>query len=345
MKCEILIIGGSISGLATAFELTRKGCAPIIIDRKNEIGNPVQCAEYVPALFSTNTDTFTSAIANRVDGLETHIIDYKNNIDKDFMKQNGYILDRDRWEKTLAMEILKNGGRLFLSEPMVNMEFGTDTITVETRKRIFSCRIVVGADGPQSLTAMFARMHTQKLMPAIQWLLPTKYEIDRNYVLFKPEIVAGYGWLFPKGDMANVGLAGWGVSRKKLKNVIDYFADFIFPTPIAITGGLIPVYGVREKIVNNTGKSGVILVGDAAGFTDPITGAGIVSAFETGTLAAEVISEFLEGKIDTLDVYSQRTKFLRSALERSRKKRINMENNWNNEAEFTQIIRKNWIHS
>ena len=337
---DVVIIGASISGLSTATELLRRGIEPIIFERKSTIGFPVQCAEYIPAAFSLTTRKFIPAIAQKVDGLETHIIGYNGEFRQDYIEQKGYILNRNIFEQILAVDILKNGGKLFLSEPVVDIEFGSSFANIETYRKKISANILVGADGPQSLVAMFAGVQSQKLMPAIQWVVPLKKRLDRNYILFHPEIVGGYGWLFPKGDIANLGIGAWGVSNKILSIVAQYFSEFVVEQKISISGGLIPVYGMRERIC---GKN-FILVGDSAGLADPITGAGIANAFESGRLAGETIADFLNGNIKNLDIYSKKMKFLRSSLERSVNKRLDMEKNWKNEKEFIENVRRNWIH-
>jgi flavin-dependent dehydrogenase len=50
---------------------------------------------------------------------------------------------------------------------------------------------------------------------------------------------------------------------------------------LARSGGLIPVSGIREKLVLDR----VVFCGDAAGLTHPITGAGIPQAILSGELA------------------------------------------------------------
>ena len=63
---------------------------------------------------------------------------------------------------------------------------------------------------------------------------------------------------------------------------------------------MIPVYGMRELICRNN----FIFVGDSAGLTDPITGAGIANAYESGQLAGDTIADYLNDKINNLDVYT-----------------------------------------
>ena len=139
--------------------------------------------------------------------------------------------------------------------------------------------------------------------------------------------------------MANLGIGAWGISEKKLKLVADFFEEFISPEPLSSIGGLIPVHGMRERIVG----SNFLLVGDAAGLADPVTGAGIANAWECAISAGDTIADFLNGKIESLSIYEEKLKLLRKSLERSQARRFSLEYNWCDEERFVETIRKNWI--
>ena len=62
----------------------------------------------------------------------------------------------------------------------------------------------------------------------------------------------------------------------------------------ALTGGAIPVGG-RLQSVGFLGRTAVLLAGDAAGLTNPVTGAGIASAVQSGALAGRAAVDFLGG--------------------------------------------------
>jgi digeranylgeranylglycerophospholipid reductase len=107
----------------------------------------------------------------------------------------------------------------------------------------------------------------------------------------------GYAWVFPKSkNIANVGL---GVRNIHEKPAIEYLKDFIETDPrfqntsiIKISGGICPVSGTLETIVDN----GLMLVGDAAGQLIPMTGAGIHSGIEAGKMAGQVAAQAVKEK-------------------------------------------------
>jgi len=107
---------------------------------------------------------------------------------------------------------------------------------------------------------------------------------------FSPEYAAGYAWYFPKKDTANVGLALDAEKRAQITALLDDFVRRLAErgkisgdTVLRKTGGPIPVGG--PPVVTRRGN--MLLVGDAAGQTDPLTGAGIHRAVVCGTVAGK----------------------------------------------------------
>jgi digeranylgeranylglycerophospholipid reductase len=72
----------------------------------------------------------------------------------------------------------------------------------------------------------------------------------------------------------------------------------------ATTGGAIPVSG-RLRSIGRLGAMPVMLAGDAAGLTNPVTGAGITSAVQSGTLAGRAAVDWLGGHATALGGYDE----------------------------------------
>ena len=104
----------------------------------------------------------------------------------------------------------------------------------------------------------------------------------------------GYGWVFPKGDHANLGVGGWGERGAAASRP---------PRPLAHAHGVDAGRGDRgagtspaDAAARHAGGRGcVLLVGDAAGLVDPLSGDGMYEAFVSARLAADAI---LAGDLD-----------------------------------------------
>ncbi len=114
----------------------------------------------------------------------------------------------------------------------------------------------------------------------------------------------GYGWIFPVGDgTINVGVGLLSTFRDfKTVNTSHLMAEFAATLPAyweidpenptqAPTGGRLPMGGsIEPKVGPNW-----VIVGDAAGSINPFNGEGIDYAYETGRMAAALISQCVEG--------------------------------------------------
>ena len=164
--------------------------------------------------------------------------------------------------------------------------------------RDYTCKtkIVIAADGVESQVGRWAGIDTthelRETGVCVQYLI-SDIDIMPEYCdfYFGREVAPlGYLWVFPKGnDIANIGVGIRGnISGKGNKLAIDYLNAFVkrkFPEGkiLGLVGGAVPVgYGL-PRIVGD----GIMLIGDAAHHSDPISGGGIANAMVSGKYAAE----------------------------------------------------------
>jgi geranylgeranyl reductase family protein len=122
---------------------------------------------------------------------------------------------------------------------------------------------------------------------------------ERLWVLFEPDLLPGYAWVFPlPGGRANVGfgvLRGDGRKGKALKALWPDLLER--PSLRSVLGAKAePLDSMRAWPIPShydparLSRGRVLFVGDAAGVVDPMTGEGIAQAIETGMLAARAIA-------------------------------------------------------
>ena len=101
-------------------------------------------------------------------------------------------------------------------------------------------------------------------------------------------VPGGYGWVFPKGDHANLGVGGWLTEGPSLRAHLDRLARAHGVDPAAlesVRGHRLPM----RRLGAPAARSRVLLVGDAAGLVDPLSGDGMYEAFVSARLAADAI--------------------------------------------------------
>jgi len=179
-------------------------------------------------------------------------------------------------------------------------ELRVDGMTVEVAA-------VIGADGANGITARSLGLGGAMVNGvALEGNLP--YEDlpvgswHGRLVLELGTVPGGYGWIFPKGDHVNVGVGGWGQEgpqlRRHLRILCEHYSIELRQLS-NLRGHRLPMR--RPATVLARGRA--LLVGDAAGALDPVSGDGIYEALVTARLAAEQTLELLRGDATSLEPY------------------------------------------
>lgn len=304
-KYDVIIVGGRIAGSTASLFASKGGLDVLMIEKRQEIGSPVQCGE------ATTEDTFKTIdikpsnkyICTNIEGVDFFAPNGKqfriigNNL---YGFMDGYVIDRKIFDKELAIESAKAGTEIKLKTTVKDLIIKNGTVIGVQAKHLgklseIKADIVIGADGIESNIARMAGLKTYNDVGDVGSC--AQYEmvglnIHPNYlqIYFGDMAPGGYGWIFPKGNrVANVGL---GVVNAK-KPAYHYLKEFIKKldaTPVELNIGGIPISGPIDK----TFSSGLMIVGDAAGQADPMNGAGIQNTVICSRIAGEVSVDAIE---------------------------------------------------
>lgn len=307
---DVVVVGAGPAGSMAARAAARAGAEVLLLDKRRELGVPVQCGEALSEepLLDLGIKPNPRWIAGEVNavrlispsGLEVSISEKKVVHGK-----VGFILDRKVFDKHLAMLAAKEGadvrvGTLVDSLLMDGKKIaGVKASSFDGRMEV-RAEVVIAADGVVSRVARWAGVNTALKLVNIESCaqfqmvgIDIKSPEVMEYYFGSRITPGGYTWIFPKGrDMANVGIGILG-SRMQ-RPAIDYLKDFVNSMPglkkgrvIEINGGGVPVGGPIPKTV----KDNLLIVGDAARQVNALTGGGIDSAMRAGDIAGEVAAK------------------------------------------------------
>jgi flavin-dependent dehydrogenase len=167
--------------------------------------------------------------------------------------------------------------------------------------------VVVGADGANGTTARaFGLGHGIVHGVAYEGNVPygrvSRERYGRRAVVELADIPGGYGWVFAKGDHVNVGVGAWQREGPRIREHLARVcaAHGLEPAELqSLRGHRLPLRRPGTMIAGER----ALLVGDAAGLIDPVSGDGMYECFVSSRLAAEAVLDLLGGRTSTLRPY------------------------------------------
>jgi digeranylgeranylglycerophospholipid reductase len=340
---DVLVVGLGPAGSSAAAAAVRAGASVLCLERKKVIGVPVQCAEFIPLPLSRYAAP--EARAQAVDAMDTALPSGAR-AQRAF---NGLMIRRDRFDQGLANAAREAGAVLWTDSVLRSLDAGACRVRVSTPSglREIGFRLLIAADGPQSAVAACLGLPRLPLVTTRQYTVPLRRRQRDTDIWLSPQTPGGYAWLFPKGTVANLGLGLDPRFETDLKAPLDALHAALVAQGrvgediLLRTGGPIPVGGLRARLV----EGGVLFVGDAAGFTHPITGAGIAPAVVSGERAGEAAARHLAGDRDALAAYeAEMREQFEASLARGLHARERMARHWNTaRAARDETHRAGWI--
>ncbi len=299
---DVAIIGLGPAGASAARAIAAAGRRVVAFDRKREAGTPVQCAEFVPLMLGEDVASARAANVQMIDDMLTFV---ECDAPDQACNFSGRMIDRATFDAHLVSLARKAGA---------HCQFGVkiDQISpqgqIHLDQELISAKIIIGADGPLSIVGQAIGHVNEELLETRQITVPLKDPHRATDIFLSDAYPGGYGWLFPKGDKANIGLGLDHDHRDQLKPLLEHLHERLIAEGrvgediIQFTGGPIPAGGM-VKPYGQLGPVPVLLAGDAAGLTNCITGAGIASALLSGRLAGEAAIALLDGDPEAGDDY------------------------------------------
>jgi geranylgeranyl reductase family protein len=298
---DVLVIGAGPAGSAAARECAQAGLTTLMVDRRKVIGQPIRCGEYAPSALVGEVPCSIGP-AQRAEQLVLHL----PNGEQAQFRSPGLVLDRAEFDQRLAQAAQAAGAELWTRSPVVTLKRnGTATLGGDRAGQTVKAQLVIGADGPSSLAARTAGLGSPRVMVGLQRRVTLSKDLDDGHLYFWSRCLYGYGWLFPKGGQANLGIAvprgDNRLARQALAELVHSLHDqgLIGPETLAEAdrgdrgrSGLVPCSGPLPRMA--AGR--ILLAGDAAGQTDALTGAGIVAAHRGGTAAGQSAVEALSNQ-------------------------------------------------
>jgi geranylgeranyl reductase family protein len=282
---DVLVVGGGPAGSTTAIRLADGGARVLLVDRATFPRDKPCGGGLTTRAFALCPVDPTPVVEEEVDVVELRFR-FGDSVVRHASSPVIRMTQRRRLDAFLLDAARERG---------VEVREGT-TLDVGSA----DADVIVGADGANGTTARALGLGGGIVQGVayegnVAYGVVGRERYARRAVVELADIPGGYGWVFPKGDHVNVGVGAWQAEGPRIREHLARVcaAHGLDPAQLGeLRGHRLPLRRRETVLANERG----LLVGDAAGLIDPVSGDGMYECFVSSRLAAEAI---LAGRLDT----------------------------------------------
>jgi digeranylgeranylglycerophospholipid reductase len=289
-KEEIVIVGGSASGLFTAATLARGGRAVRVLESKSSFEPDPRTLIVTDHFRNQLGESAGASILNEIRRFELFTDGRSAQI---ALSKPDLIIERSKLIPALAREAQHAGAQVSFDSRFVSLSPNSRGLHLEVEsaglRQELHAAAVVGADGATSRVARTAGWPPIETVPLVQAIvrLPKDCPVDTTRVWFVPDDTPYFYWLIPESsERAALGIIGEGADTAKR---LARFLEKKQMEPLEWQGAQIPVYRKWVPVKRRVGNGDVYLVGDAAAQVKVTTVGGIVTGFRGAIGVAQSI--------------------------------------------------------
>jgi geranylgeranyl reductase family protein len=307
-RYDAIVVGAGPAGSTAAYRLAAAGADVLLLDRATfprdkPCGGGV--TERAVRLLPFSIDPVVEDVATSVDLR----LRYGRTLRRGDGEPLVYLTQRKRLDLFLAEQAAAAGAEFLDGTRVAGVESGEGGIAVLADGTRYEAQLLIGADGVNGVTARALELGgNQHVGVALEGNLPGS-ELREDYrgklVLEFGVVPGGYGWVFPKGDHVNFGVGGWGGAGPALRDHLRQLCEAHGVSAAdleQVRGYRLPLRSPRSTLA----RGRALVVGDAAGLIDPVSGDGMFEGFLSSQYAAAAALDLLAGRASNLDPYGPR---------------------------------------
>jgi geranylgeranyl reductase family protein len=302
---DVIIVGAGPAGSTLAYELVTKGIGVLLLE-KEKLPRYKCCAGGVTSKATRLLNFDISEVVEDV----IHEINFTFNLGSPYRGQHSqplmHTVTRDAFDHFLVKRAQQLGAALMDGQSVTRLQVSGDWVEAYSADHVFRSRVVVGADGAYSIVARTLGMQriTEYLTGIESEIVVSENELAKWQSRARADLgctAGGYAWVFPKRNHLSVGVGSHFSKPRDLQAQHGKFLNSLNLERYAISSScshLIPTCTKGTLIWHDK----ALLLGDAAGLADPLTGEGIYNAIQSAQLAAPVIEgSLVRGKVELED--------------------------------------------
>jgi digeranylgeranylglycerophospholipid reductase len=293
---DVVVAGGSVSGLLAAREIASRGHSVLVIEEDSEIGTPEHCGGLVSldAIRKLGILPRNNTIQNQVKAAV--ICSPSKNFRINTANQKVVVLERREFDKSIALQSTRLGAKIRTKCSLREARSMTDslrkTFRIVTTEGTIQSQYFVDARG---ISSLIQNDRSGVLLSAQYEVYASWIEKDTVLVEFDNIKYPGFfAWIIPTGEgSGKVGVAGRSINTAR--TLLSYLESK--GSKFSVIRKVFAPIWINGPIEEFT-RDRTIIVGDAAGQTKPTTAGGIYTCGLAGILAGKAISKAIESKND-----------------------------------------------
>ncbi len=306
---DVLVVGGGPAGAETAYHCAKAGLQVLLLEGKKMPRDKLCGGGITRKVLQEIDHPIDMSVFERVTrSVRVHLEESVCTFTSD--RPLVYMTSRDAFDSELVQRAVEAGAEVKDEATVTGIHVHADEVEVRASHQSFRSKTVVGADGINSLVARSTGLRSIWKPNQVGLAMEADFLVGRAAVedfmtdagcfdvYCGPSTIVvknyGYGWIFPKEDRLTVGI---GCKLDRLSNAREMFHNFLRGLKLPDGRGstpqahLLPIGGqARTRSFGDR----VLLVGDSAGFAEPLFGEGIYFAMRGARIAANTLIRALE---------------------------------------------------
>jgi geranylgeranyl reductase family protein len=310
-RVDVAVVGAGPAGSTAAYRLARAGARVLLLDRQS-FPRDKPCGGGLTTRATRMLPFDVSPVVeDAVDKVDLRLR-FERTTSQHFSDPIALMTQRRRLDAFLA-ETAAGAGADFRDGVRVrDIELdapGGPVVSLDGGARV-RADVVIGADGANGISAKALGLGSDRLFAvALEGNAPMTPEREarhRSRVTLEIDTVpGGYGWVFPKADHVNLGVGGWGHEGPRMRGHLETLCAMHGVRPDELTD----VRGHRMPLRRawaGVARERAVVVGDAAGLIDPLSGDGMFEAFLSSEIATAAALDVLAGRASGMEPYGRR---------------------------------------
>ncbi len=293
MKYDVIVVGAGPAGSMAAYNLATAGRKVLVLD-KDVFPRYKPCAGAVSQKALPLLDFDWQEAVESIPRTVIFSYNPERQISVELDKPVVYLVMRDRFDTLLVDRARQAGVEIQEGTMVESVCIERGEVAVKTRDgNIYQASYVLGADGATSRVAQSLNLLKGRLFGVA---VAVDLELEQQALARHDGVIRvdcgtvplGYGWVFPKTGYISAGVC----TTAPVININKYAQKYLDQEGLGKTkvtswkGHLLPADGGRKKALT---AHRAMLLGDAAGLVDPLTGEGIYYALKSGIIASRAL--------------------------------------------------------